>query len=83
MSQGSSPQIQVLPTGGYVSTLFVFNSVDYQRSAAAAYVAKSTADAVYISSGNTENIRKNFKTYDEKTKYLIGRLAATQQYIQR
>ena len=83
MSQGSSPQIQVLPTGGYVSTLFVFNSVDYQRSAAAAYVAKSTADAVYISKGNTENIRTNFKTYDEKTKYLIGRLAATQQYIQR
>ena len=83
MSPDSRPHIQVLPTGGYVSTLFVFNSVDYQRSAAAAYVAKSTADAVYISKDNTQNIRQNFKTYDEKTKYLIGRLAATQQYIQK
>jgi len=75
MSQDSSPKIQVLPTGKYVSTLFVFNSVDYQKSAAAAYVAKSTADAVYMSKGNTQNIRANFKTYDEKMKYLIGKFA--------
>lgn len=83
MSQGSSPQIQVLPTGGYVSTLFVFNSVDYQKSASAAYVAKSTADAIYMSNANTQNLRTNFKSHDERMKYLIGRLALTQQYVQR
>ena len=82
MSQDSSPQIQVLPTGGYVSTLFVFNSVDYQMGASAAYLAKSTADAIYMANTNTQNIRTNFKTYDEKMKYLIGRLALTQQYVQ-
>jgi len=71
----SSPRIQVLPTGGYVSTLFVFNSVDYQNAAASAYVAKSTADAVYMSKDNTKNVRANFKTYDEKMKYLIGKFA--------
>jgi len=74
MSQ-SSPHIQVLPTGKYVSTLFVFDSVDYQKAANSAYVSKSTADAVYMSKGNTENIRANFKTYDEKMKYLIGKFA--------
>ena len=83
MSQESSPQIRVLPTGGYVSTLFVFNNVGYQNAAASAYLAKSTADAIYISNANTQNIRTNFKTYDEKMKYLIGRLALTQQYVQR
>lgn len=66
-----------------MSTLFVFNSVDYQKSASAAYVAKSTADAIYMSQGNTQNLRTNFKSHDERMKYLIGRLALTQQYVQR
>jgi len=83
MSQDSSPQIRVLPTGGVISTLFVFNSVDYQRSASAAYMAKSTADAFYAANDNTKNIRSNFKSYDERMKYLIGRLALTQEYVQK
>ena len=79
MSQDSSPQIRLLPTGGYVSTLFVFESVQYQNAANSAYLAKSTADAVYISQPNTQNVRANFKSYDDRMKYLIGRLAAYQQ----
>ena len=78
MSKDSSPRIQILPTGGYVSTLFVFESVQYQNAANSAYVAKSTADAFYQSNGNTQNVRANFKSYDEKMKYLIGCLAANQ-----
>jgi hypothetical protein len=79
MSQDSSPQIRLLPTGGYVSTLFVFESVQYQNAANSAYLAKSTADAIYISQPNTQNIRSNFKSYDDRMKYLIGRLAAYQE----
>jgi hypothetical protein len=78
MSQDSSPQIRLLPTGGYVSTLFVFESVQYQNAAASAYVAKSTTDAFYQSQSNTQNLRANFKSYDDRMKYLIGRLAAYQ-----
>jgi hypothetical protein len=76
MSQDATPKIQVLPTGGYVSTLFVFQSVGYQAAANSAYVAKSTADAAYISDPNKTNWRVPFKSYDEKMKYLLGKIAS-------
>jgi hypothetical protein len=75
MSQDASPKIQVLPTGGYVSTLFVFQSVGYQASANSAYLSKSTIDAEYAANPNTQNRRVTFKSYDEKMKYLLGRIA--------
>ena len=73
MSLEATPKISVLPTGGYVSTLFVYDTVAYQAAANSAYVAKSTADAVYIVAGTGKVT--NFKTYDEKIKYLIGKTA--------
>jgi hypothetical protein len=75
MGLEATPKISVLPTGGYVSTLFVYNTVAYQSAANSAYLAKSTADAVYASNPNTANNRTNFKSYDEKIKYLIGKTA--------
>ena len=75
MSLEATPKISVLPTGGYVSTLFVYNTVAYQSAANSAYLAKSTADAVHASNPNTKNNTTNFKTYDEKIKYLIGKTA--------
>lgn len=74
MSQDATPKIQVLPTGGYVSTLFVFQSVGYQAAANSAYVAKSTADSAYINDPNKTNWRVPFKSYDEKMKYLLGKI---------
>jgi hypothetical protein len=71
MSLEATPKIQVLPTGGYVSTLFTYNTVAYQAAANSAFVAKSTADATYAAT-NSGKVT-TFKSYDEKIKYLIGR----------
>lgn len=68
MSLESSPKIQVLPYGGYVSTSFVYNTVAYQSAANSAYVALSTSAAA-------SNTTPKFKTYDEKIKFLIGKTA--------
>jgi hypothetical protein len=68
MSLESSPKIQVLPYGGYVSTSFVYNTVAYQTAANSAYVALSTSAAA-------SNTTPKFKTYDEKIKFLIGKTA--------
>ena len=68
MSLESSPKIEILPYGGYVSTSFVYNSVAYQSAANSAYVALSTSAAA-------SNTTPKFKTYDEKIKYLIGKTA--------
>lgn len=75
MSLEATPKISILPTGGYVSTLFVYNTVAYQSAANSAYLAKSTADATYAANPNTANNRMNFKSYDEKIKFLIGKTA--------
>ena len=74
MSLEATPKIQVLPTVGYVSTLFVYNTVAYQAAANSAYFAKSTADATYATT-NSGKVT-TFKSYDEKIKYLIGRYSA-------
>lgn len=68
MSLESSPKLEFLPCGGYVSTSFVFNSVAYQSAANSAYVALSTSAAA-------SNTSPKFKTYEEKIKYLIGKTA--------
>jgi hypothetical protein len=68
MSLESSPKIEILPYGGYVSTSFVYNSVAYQSAANSAYVALSTSAAA-------SNTTPKFKTYDEKIKFLIGKTA--------
>ncbi len=68
MSLESSPKIEVLPYGGYVSTSFVYNTVAYQSAANSAYVALSTSAAA-------SNTSPKFKTYDEKIKFLIGKTA--------
>jgi hypothetical protein len=68
MSLESSPKIEILPCGGYVSTSFVYNTVAYQSAANSAYVALSTSAAA-------SNTTPKFKTYDEKIKFLIGKIA--------
>ncbi len=41
----ASPKVQFLPSGGVVSTAFVFQTSDYQNAANSVYVHKSTIDA--------------------------------------
>jgi hypothetical protein len=74
MSQNSTPNYQVLPYGGYVSTNLVYQSVSYQNAANSVFYAKSTIDAANLQNVNTQNLVVNFKSYDEKMKYLIGKL---------
>jgi hypothetical protein len=75
MSLESSPQISVLPTGGYVSTLFVYGTVANQAAANSMYVAKSTIDAQYRADPNKNGRVYAFKSDRERMQYLLGRIA--------
>ena len=44
MSLEASPRVSVLPTGGFVSTIFVYGTVANQAAANSMYVQKSTID---------------------------------------
>ena len=68
-----SPQIEYLPTGGVISTSFVFQTVDIQRAANSVYVQKSTADGLYAASNSATPKKYTFKTYYERMQYIIGR----------
>jgi hypothetical protein len=77
MSLEASPTISVLPTGGYVSTVFVYGTVANQAAANSAYVSKSTIDADYdrIYGSNSGRVH-TFKSDRERMQYLIGRIGS-------
>jgi RPA family protein len=77
MSLEASPKISVLPTGGYVSTVFVHGTVANQAAANSAYVSKSTIDADYgrIYGSNTGRVH-TFKSDRERMQYLLGRIGS-------
>ena len=64
-----SPQVQALPTGGYISTSMVFQTKDFQNSANSTYL--------YVSSFNATNPNTpyTFKTDRERMLFKIGQLA--------
>jgi hypothetical protein len=68
----NTPQWQSLPSGGYISTLFTFQSRDIQNQANATYVHKSTVDASYAATNS--NRKYNFKSDRERMLYIIGQL---------
>ena len=65
----ASPQLQALPTGGYISTSMVFSTTGFQNSANSTYL--------YVSSFNasTPATPYTFKTDRERMLYKIGQLA--------
>jgi hypothetical protein len=65
----ASPQIQALPTGGYISTSMVFQTKGLQNSANSTYL--------YVSSYNQTNPRTpyTFKTDRERMLFKIGQQA--------
>ena len=67
----SSPKLAYLPTGGVISTSFVFQTVPLQNAAAAVYVQKSTTDGLYGQSNSSK--KYVFKTDYERMQYIIGR----------
>lgn len=78
MSQGQTPQISVLPHGGFISTLFTYQSVDIQNSANSVYVQKSTIDGQNAAAGSSKVY--TFKTDRERMQYLIGQRANVPPY---
>jgi len=75
MSLEATPKISVLPTGGYVSTLFVYNTVATQAAANAMYVQKSTIDGENSMNPRKFNQVYTFKSDRERMQYLIGKIA--------
>jgi hypothetical protein len=68
-----SPQIQVLPFGGVISTAFVFQAVNIQNAANTVYVQKSTVDGEYAASNPVAPKKYIFRTDYERMQYIIGR----------
>ena len=76
MSLESSPRTSVLPTGGFISTIFVYNSVGIQNAANSVYVQKSTIDAEYAADPRKTGRVYTFKSDYERMQYLIGRVGS-------
>jgi len=79
MSLDSSPQISILRTGGYISTLFVHGTVANQAAANSVYAYKSTVDGQNALSPQTANRVYTFKSDRERMQYLIGRIGTVPQ----
>ena len=73
MSQSQTPKVYALPTGGFISTNFIYQSTDIQNAANSVYVQKSTVDAEYAAMNPTAPKKYTFKTDYERMQYLIGR----------
>ncbi len=69
----ANPKLEFLPSGGVVSTAFVFQTSDFQNAANSVYVHKSTVDASYAASNS--NKKYTFKSDRERMQYIIGRQA--------
>lgn len=74
MSLEASPRVNVLPTGGFVSTLFVYGTVANQAAANSVYVQKSTIDAENAADPTRAGRVYTFKSDRERMQYLIGKI---------
>jgi hypothetical protein len=72
MSQDNTPKTYSLPFGGFVSTIFTFESKDVQNAANSVYVHKSTIDGQYAAANPSAPKKYTFKTDRERMQYIIG-----------
>jgi hypothetical protein len=72
MSLEATPKIQSLPFGGFISTVFTFQSVQVQNAANSVYVQKSTVDGQYATANPSAPKKYTFKTDYERMQYIIG-----------
>jgi len=68
-----SPQVITLPSGGVISTLFVYESVGVQNAANTIYVHKSTLDGLASAANPLTPKKYIFRTDYERMQYIIGR----------
>jgi hypothetical protein len=78
MSQSETPKRTLLPRGGFISTIFTYQSIDIQNAANSVYVQKSTIDASNAAAGSFKVY--TFKTDRERMQYLIGQRANVPAY---
>jgi len=69
----ASPKLQYLPSGGVVSTLFVYYNPEVQNAANSVYVQKSTVDGQYAAANPAAPKKYIFKTDYERMQYIVGR----------
>ena len=60
-----------------MSTTFTFQTPQIQNAANSVYVAKSTADALYLTSNASAPKTYTFKSDWERMQYILGRQAQT------
>ncbi len=73
MSLDHTPKIETLPCGGFISTVFTYQTAQVQNAANSVYVAKSTIDGQYAAQNPTAPKKYIFKTDYERMQYIIGR----------
>jgi hypothetical protein len=72
MSLDKTPQIQALPCGGFISTVFTYQNVGIQNAANSVYIQKSTVDGQYAAANAAAPKKYTFKTDYERMQYIIG-----------
>jgi len=72
----NTPEWYALPTGGYVSTLFTYQSVQIQNAANSVYFQKSTFDAQAAANNSAAPNKYRCKTDYERMQYLIGQFGS-------
>ena len=72
MSLEATPKLEPLPYGGFISTIFTFDSPKTQNAANTVYFHKSTVDAEYLAANPIRPKKYNFKTNNERMQYIIG-----------
>jgi hypothetical protein len=72
MSQDNTPKAYSLPCGGFISTIFTYESTDVQNAANSVYVHKSTIDGQYSLANPLAPKKYVFKTDRERMQFIIG-----------
>jgi hypothetical protein len=73
LSVDKSPQVITLPDGNVISTVFVYESVHFQKAANSVYVHKSTVDGLAIAANPLAPKKYIFRTDYERMQYIIGK----------
>lgn len=71
----ASPKLKTLPCGGFISTVFTYNTVAIQAAANSVYAQKSTIDGQNAIANPSAPAKYVFKTDRERMQYIIGRQA--------
>lgn len=74
-----SPSVYELPSGGFISTAYIFNTISFQAAANSVYVQKSTFDGDPANAGRMKFY--TFKSQGERMQYLIGQQGSAVRFF--